>query len=134
MHVILLTETKSRQCFRMTGYISLQTQKRRYGEFWMGTNIDKVKPIKAIYTAITWLMPVILVATIHVINVYVDPGNKNRWEKTVSQLKNIIISLIVRTSSAKLIIAGDFNEARKEIYALMAKQKIKTQMTLHRHM
>lgn len=108
-NIVMLQETKLTRRLSIAGFHCTQTQMQRKGGCLTAANFKGSRSVKTLNRTISWSSIRLRGTPIHLLNVYVDPGDQDVAKRTMQNLGGIVQSLHDRTNTPRIVIAGDFN-------------------------
>jgi len=107
--VVMFNETKLTSPLYLNGFTSHQTLLKRSGGCITFSNLKGHKKVKALGTYLNWTKIQLGGEEVHVLNVYLEPGNESFVVKRADTVVNLAKDIIRQDQAAKIIVGGDLN-------------------------
>jgi len=107
--VAMFNETKLTSSLYLDGYHSFQTLFKRSGGCITFTNLRSHRKVKALGTYLNWTNVLLGEEEVHLLNVYLEPGQEAFVGKRANKIISLAKSIIRQDPAAKIMLGGDLN-------------------------
>ena len=107
--VAMFNETKLTSSLYLDGYYSFQTLLKRSGGCITFNNLRNHRKVKALGTYLNWTKVLLGEEEVHLLNVYLEPGQEAFVGKRVNKIISLAKSIIRQDPAAKIMLGGDLN-------------------------
>ena len=116
---VMLNETKLTSPLYLDGYHSHQTLLKRSGGCITFTNLKNHRKVKALGTYVNWSKVPMGGEEVHLLNVYVEPGQEAFVVKRADTVISLAKGIIRQDPAAKIILGGDLNGQLNKVHTAM---------------
>ena len=116
---VMLNETKLTSPLYLDGYHSHQTLLKRSGGCITFTNLKNHRKVKALGTYVNWSKVPMGGEEVHLLNVYVEPGQEAFVVKRADTVISLAKGIIRQDPAAKIILGGDLNGQLNKMHTAM---------------
>ena len=107
--VAMFNETKLTSPLYLDGYFSQQTLMKRSGGCITFSNLRNHRKVKALGTYLNWTKVLLGEEEVHLLNVYLEPGQEAFVGKRANKIISLAKSIIRQDPAAKIMLGGDLN-------------------------
>ena len=116
---VMLNETKLTSPLYLDGYHSHQTLLKRSGGCITFTNLKNHRKVKALGTYVNWSKVPMGGEEVHLLNVYVEPGQEAFVVKRADTVISLAKGIIRQDPAAKIIQGGDLNGQLNKVHTAL---------------
>ena len=116
---VMLNETKLTSPLYLDGYHSHQTLLKRSGGCITFTNLKNHRKVKALGTYVNWSKVPMGGEEVHLLNVYVEPGQEAFVVKRADTVISLAKGIIRQDPAAKIILGGDLNGQLNKVHTAL---------------
>ena len=116
---VMLNETKLTSPLYLDGYHSHQTLLKRSGGCITFTNLKNHREVKALGTYVNWSKVPMGGEEVHLLNVYVEPGQEAFVVKRANTVISLAKGIIRQDPAAKIILGGDLNGQLNKVHTAL---------------
>jgi exonuclease III len=116
---VMLNETKLTSPLYLDGYHSHQTLLKRSGGCITFTNLKNHRKVKALGTYVNWSKVPMGGEEVHLLNVYVEPGQEAFVVKRANTVISLAKGIIRQDPAAKIILGGDLNGQLNKVHTAL---------------
>jgi endonuclease/exonuclease/phosphatase (EEP) superfamily protein YafD len=115
----MFNETRLTSPLYLEGYVSHQTFLKRSGGCITFSNLTGHKKVKALGTYLTWSKVLLGEEEVHILNVYLEPGQERTVIKRAETVINLAKDIVKQDAGAKIIIGGDLNGQLSKMHTFL---------------
>ena len=117
--IFMFNETKLTSPLYLAGYFGHQTLLKRSGGCLTFSNLKAHRKVKALGTYLTWSKVLLGEEEVHILNVYLEPGQESFVIKRAETVINLAKDIVKQDAGAKIIIGGDLNGQLNKMHTFL---------------